>query len=264
MPSIHSFFTPAEQSTGVFLSCHRKSFQHFTLIELLVVVAIIGILASMLLPSLNAARERGIAAKCGANIRQITLMHFQYADAFNGFFCPAADGSLNQWDASANHRDPGILAAALSGLNADNNKVFSCPSAAKDLFFKSSWTAQFAGYGYNYLLSFSEVDSNSFRGIKVDRVAKPDKCAVLADSAYFSASDTLSPTAFLYPPSSGRGGYADFRHLKKIQISYVDGHISSGNKCYPAPGVKEKYRDRIGYISEDDELYDPYYRENEK
>ena len=86
---------------------NEKTDKHFTLIELLVVIAIIAILAGMLLPALNTAKEKGRSSSCLNNLKQNVQAAIMYAGDNNDYLPP---GNVQKTD-----QDPFVPTTVFNG-----------------------------------------------------------------------------------------------------------------------------------------------------
>ena len=204
----------------------------FTLIELLVVVAIVAVLIAILLPALNAAREKGRVIVCGSKMRQMHLAVGFYAEDDDLGLLPNCFGSSVD---GRQHWFHLIYPFMVRGKPPSSNltrkyEMYWCPSG--DEYIRWWGTASYNGGNYGYCAPLGPGHwNNPYKYIKNGRVKmsqlqEPVRTMMFTDSGAVGIEYT------------GESRYGilikgDFRHQGQLNLIYCDGHVDLLSRTDP-------------------------------
>ena len=224
----------------------RCNLLDFTLIELLIVVAIIAILAGMLLPALNKARESAHKIACASNHKNLTNAGIQYnMDNQDYFYAPVdrigySSGVYNWiFNITAYAISPylgkkkgaNVAGGLLKAIDNQGNyvytsKIMSCPG--KKLFPTVNPMAMAYNYAWNQHLGSGSFysTSSSYPHWKLGSIRKPSAIPMYGDAGgqRWGAYDTCVQVPTI--SNNYRLNATHVRHGNMVLFSYVDGHAT--------------------------------------
>ena len=222
----------------------KSAARRFTLIELLVVIAIIAILAAILLPALQQARERANATKCISNLKNVQTIGRMYMDVCREFW---PMGQLN--GGFLGYQVDFARAKICAGPTVKSerwthyNPIFHCPKMP--LNFHPDVVAAFQGYGspianwqtkhptYPYLcLSSPALSRNAESESSATRTdISPSERVLMLDTGYtWPNAGESSPAQCLFNSSAGTVGdiwnnFAYPLHGGRLNVATYGGNV---------------------------------------